>query len=72
MEDVGLYGRITLKWIFRLIQIIHMTPRQQSGEKKTLNSLMDYRLSSKYGSKKVMNHSNVLIHSVITVLYLVP
>ena len=32
-EDVGLYGRITLKWIYRLIQIIHMTPGQQSGKK---------------------------------------
>jgi hypothetical protein len=26
LEDIGLYGRITLNWIFRLIQIIHMTP----------------------------------------------
>jgi len=32
---------------------------------------MDYSLSIKYGSKKVMNHSNVLIHSLITVLSLV-
>jgi hypothetical protein len=24
--DSDLYGRITLKWIFRFIQIIHMTP----------------------------------------------
>jgi len=31
-EDIGLYGKITLKWIFRLIQIIHMTPGQQSGK----------------------------------------
>jgi hypothetical protein len=29
-EDPGLYGRITLKWIFRFIQIIHMTLEQQS------------------------------------------
>jgi len=26
LEDVGLYGRKTLNSIFRLIQIIHMTP----------------------------------------------
>jgi len=32
-EDVGLYGRITLNSIFRLIQIIHMSPGQQSGKK---------------------------------------
>ena len=32
LEDLGLYGRTTLKWIFRLIQIIHMTPGQQSGK----------------------------------------
>jgi len=32
LEDVGLYGRITLNSIFRLIQIIHMTPGQQSGK----------------------------------------
>jgi hypothetical protein len=32
LGDVGLYGRIKLKWIFRLIQIIHMTPGQQSGK----------------------------------------
>jgi hypothetical protein len=30
LEGPGLYGRITLKWIFRLIDIIHMTPGQQS------------------------------------------
>jgi hypothetical protein len=30
LEDLGLYGRITLKWILRLIQIIHITPGQQS------------------------------------------
>jgi hypothetical protein len=28
LEDLGLYGRITLKWIFRLIQIIHKIPEQ--------------------------------------------
>jgi len=33
LEDVGLYGMITLKWIFRLMQIIHMTPGHQSGKK---------------------------------------
>ena len=27
LEDIGLYGKITLKWIFRLIEIIHMTSR---------------------------------------------
>jgi len=32
LEDVGLYGRITLNTIFRLIQIIHMTLGQQSGK----------------------------------------
>jgi hypothetical protein len=32
LEDLGLYGRITLKWILRLIQIVHMTPGQQSGK----------------------------------------
>jgi hypothetical protein len=32
LEDLGLYGRITLKWVFGLIQIIHMTPGQQSGK----------------------------------------
>ena len=31
-EDLGLYGRIILKWICRLIQIIHMTLGQQSGK----------------------------------------
>jgi len=30
LEVLSLYGRITLKWIFRLIQVIHMTPGQQS------------------------------------------
>jgi hypothetical protein len=30
LEAPGLYGRITLKWIFRLIQIMHMSPGQQS------------------------------------------
>ena len=32
VEYLRLYGRITLEWIFRLIQIIHMTPGQQSGK----------------------------------------
>jgi len=32
LEDLGLYGRITLKCVFSLIQIIHMTPQQQSGK----------------------------------------
>jgi hypothetical protein len=32
LEDLSLYGSITLKWIFRLIQIIHMTPGQQNGK----------------------------------------
>ena len=32
LQDLGLYRRITLEWIFRLIQIIHMTPEQQSGK----------------------------------------
>jgi hypothetical protein len=32
LENLGLCGRITLKWIFRLIQIIHMAPAQQSGK----------------------------------------
>jgi hypothetical protein len=32
LKDLGLYGRIILKWNFRLIQIIHMTPGQQSGK----------------------------------------
>jgi hypothetical protein len=35
LEDLGLYGRITLKWIIKLIEIIHMTPGQQSGKKLT-------------------------------------
>jgi len=69
MEDTGLYGGITLKWIFRPIQIIHITAGQQSGP---LKSLMNYNLSSKYGSKNVTNHSNVLINSPIIVLSLVP
>jgi hypothetical protein len=30
LQDLGLYGCITLKWIFRLIQIILMTPGQKS------------------------------------------
>jgi hypothetical protein len=30
VEDLRLYGRITLEWIFRLIQIIPMTQGQQS------------------------------------------
>jgi hypothetical protein len=47
LEDLCLYGRITLKWIFRLIQIIHMTLGQQSGKNYPLKSLMDYSLSSK-------------------------
>jgi len=41
-------------------------------KKIPLNSLMEYRLSSNYGSKKVTNHSNVPINSIVTVLYLVP
>jgi hypothetical protein len=32
LEDLGLYGRITLKWILRLIQITHKTEGQQSGK----------------------------------------
>jgi hypothetical protein len=32
LEDLGLYGRITLKWILRLLQIIHTTPGKQSGK----------------------------------------
>jgi len=32
LEDIGPYVGITLNWIFRLIQIIHMTPGQQSGK----------------------------------------
>jgi hypothetical protein len=35
LEGPGLYGRITLKWIFRLIENIHMTPGQQSRKKLT-------------------------------------
>jgi hypothetical protein len=35
LENLGLYGRITLKWIFRLIQNTHMTAGQQSGKKLT-------------------------------------
>jgi hypothetical protein len=72
LEDLGLYGRITLKLIFRLIQIIHTTPGQQSEKHSTLKSIMNYSLSSEYWSKKVTNDSNVLIHSTITVLSLVP
>jgi hypothetical protein len=33
LEDVGLYGRITLNSIFRLIQIIHIAPGEKSGKK---------------------------------------
>jgi hypothetical protein len=33
LEDRGLYRRITLKWFFRLIQIIHMTLGKESGKK---------------------------------------
>jgi hypothetical protein len=32
LEDLGLYGTITLKWIFRLIHIIHMTSGQKNGK----------------------------------------
>jgi hypothetical protein len=32
LEDLGLCGWVTLKWTFRLIQIIHMTLGQQSGK----------------------------------------
>jgi len=32
LEALRLYGWITLKWIFRLMQIIHMTLGQQSGK----------------------------------------
>ena len=31
-EDLGLYGWITLKWIFRNTQIIHVTLGQKSGK----------------------------------------
>jgi len=32
LENLGLCGKITLKWNFRLIQIIHLTPGQKSGK----------------------------------------
>ena len=32
LEDLRLHSRMKLKWIFRLIQIIHMASRQQSGK----------------------------------------
>jgi hypothetical protein len=32
LEYLGLYTRITLKWICRVIQIIHITAGQQSGK----------------------------------------
>jgi hypothetical protein len=32
LEALGPYGWITLSWVFRLIQIIHMTLGQQSGK----------------------------------------
>jgi hypothetical protein len=32
LENLGPYGRITLKWIFWHIHIIGMTPGQQSGK----------------------------------------
>jgi len=32
LEDLGLYGGIRLKSIFRPIQIIHTIPGQQSGK----------------------------------------
>jgi hypothetical protein len=36
LEDLGPYGRMTLKWIVRLIQIIHMTRGQQRGKNFTI------------------------------------
>ena len=36
LEDLGLYGTITLKWIFRLIHIIHMTSGQKKWKKLTI------------------------------------
>jgi hypothetical protein len=41
-------------------------------KKLTSKILMDYSLSSKYGSKMVTNHSNVLINSPIKVLSMIP
>jgi hypothetical protein len=32
LENLGPYGRITLKWLFWHIHIIHMTPGQLSGK----------------------------------------
>jgi hypothetical protein len=72
LENLGLYGRRTLKWIFRFIQISNMTTGQKGGKTEPLKSLMNYSVSSTYGSKRVTNHSNVLTHSSITLLTLVP
>jgi hypothetical protein len=49
LEGPGLYGRITLKWIFRLIEIIHMTLGQESRKNLPLKSQMGYSLSSIQG-----------------------
>jgi hypothetical protein len=72
LEDLGLYGWITLKRIFRLIQIVHMASGEESRKNEPMNSLMDYTLSSKCESKKMANHSIILIHSHIRLFSSVP